>query len=94
MTCYNYSLTQCIPISGEDRALIERLIPMDLWLYNYGLSLFEARWKYFTTGGEFVKPELPPFPKIECESTRYAMKCTSEPKIYGALKQLIRISEN
>ena len=68
-------------ISNEDKKLIERLIPMDIWLYEYGKILFEARYRFFKSG-VYIEPALPKFPAFECSSTRYALKCNTEPEIY------------
>ena len=78
-------------ISEEDRALIERLIPMDIWLYNYGLQLFQARWRWFKTGN-YIEPVIPSFPDVDCVSTRYALRCDAEPEVYFAREDKIKNS--
>merc|ERR1712038_2099846 len=55
-------------------------MPLDMWLYNYAKLLFEARWGLYKTG-QYLEPDVPPFPKVHCQSTRYVLKCT-EPKIH------------
>ena len=64
-------------ISARDREILESLMPMDIWLYNYAELLFEARWQQYKTG-IYREPELPPFPEINCKSTRYILACNKK----------------
>ena len=49
--------------SQEIDKMIESLIPMDMWLYEFGKRLFQARWNFFKTG-IYIKPNYPPYPGI------------------------------
>ena len=64
-------------ITLEDRKILESLMPMDLWLYNYAKLLFEARWQQYKTG-IFREPELPQFPEMNCKSTRHILACNEK----------------
>ena len=64
-------------ISARDHDILQALMPMDIWLYNYAKLLFEARWQQYKTG-VYVEPELPPFPDINCKSTRYILACNKK----------------
>ena len=45
---------------------IAKYTPMDIWLYEYAIRLFDARYDYFVNGGcTYVPPELPPLPNFE-----------------------------
>lgn len=51
--------------SKELKLLIEQQLPKDMWLYEFALRLFEARWNYVMQvngQNEYVPPELPPLP--------------------------------
>jgi hypothetical protein len=76
------------PSEAELEAL-ESLVPQDLWLYEYGQRLFEARWDAYQTGSPQVQlPERPPVPEtLSCWSLRFVLNCTS-----GPLKGLYRYS--
>ena len=37
-------------ITAEDKAILESLMPIDLWLYEYAKILFDARWEQYKTG--------------------------------------------
>jgi hypothetical protein len=64
------------PTTEEVKAL-ESLMPQDLWLYEYGKRLFEARWEEYKTG-VYTAPEYPPLPDpFPCLSTRFELNCTS-----------------
>merc|ERR1719500_1953957 len=67
-------------VSPETRKFIEKLIPQDLWLYNYAKSLFEARYNFMKTG-VWVEPAIPKLPTMHCESTRFILRCDN-PAIY------------
>ena len=54
-------------------------MPLDIWLYEYAVDLFTARWSYFKTGKVDEIPKRPPFPKITCKSTRYILMCYEGP---------------
>jgi hypothetical protein len=43
---------------------IAKYIPMDIWLYEYAIRLFHARYDYFVNGCTYVPPELPPLPNF------------------------------
>lgn len=44
---------------------VARHLPQDLWLYEYGRRLFEARWMYVVGGGRaYDPPALPPLPEF------------------------------
>jgi len=68
-----------IKISAIEVLGLASLMPQDLWLYEYGKRLFEARWEKYKTG-IYTPPELPPLPKtFSCISTRFTLNCTSGP---------------
>ena len=64
-------------ITLDDRKILESLMPMDLWLYNYAKLLFEARWQQYKTG-IYREPELPTFPEMNCKSTRHILACNKK----------------
>lgn len=64
--------------SAESVEKLESLMPQDMWVYEYAKRVFEARWEYFKTGS-FKPPNRPPFPKVQCRSTRFILKCTGGP---------------
>lgn len=51
-----------ISLGADERAFVESLMPMDVWLYKYAQRLFERRWAHLVLGHEFVLPHMPPFP--------------------------------
>ena len=51
-------LTLSKTVTDEDRALLEKLMPQDMWMYEYAQRLFEARWKLYKTG-KYEEPDLP-----------------------------------
>jgi len=67
--------------SQEIDKMIESLIPMDMWLYEFGKRLFQARWNFFKTG-IYIQPNHPPYPDIRCWSTHEVFNCTND-KYYG-----------
>ena len=64
-------------ITAEDRAILESLMPIDLWIYEYAKTLFDARWEQYKTG-VYRDPKMPPFPQINCKSTRYILACNGK----------------
>ena len=69
----------------EQKAL-SSLMPQDLWIYEYGQRLFEARYHGLKTG-EFVPPERPPIPvHLTCTSTNSRLDCTEGP-LKGSFEQ-------
>jgi hypothetical protein len=68
------------PTEWEEAALAS-LMPRDLWVYEYGKVLFEARYHAMQTGAEFVVlPERPPIPDMwTCTSTRTRLECNTGP---------------
>ena len=63
-------------ITTEEDQILQSLMPMDLWLYDYAKVLFEARWKKYKTG-IYEDPRLPPFPEPTCKSTRFILACNN-----------------
>ena len=63
-------------ITPEEEKILQSLMPMDLWLYNYATLLFEARWNHYKTG-IYVDPSLPPIPEPACKSTRFILACNN-----------------
>jgi len=61
-------------MSEKHREFLKKLLPMDLWLYEYGLKLFEARWTFYKKG-EYIDPDLPDFPDLTCLTTSLAFRC-------------------
>ena len=57
---------------------LKSLTPQDSWLYAYAKLVFEARWNYYKSG-KFIKPDRPPYPKVQCQSTRYILNCENGP---------------
>ena len=67
------------PTESEKNALAS-LMPRDLWVYQYGKRLFEARYTAMKTGEAFVKPERPSIPETwSCISTRTKLECNTGP---------------
>jgi hypothetical protein len=65
--------------TAEEVEALESLMPQDLWLYEYGKRLFEARWEEYKTG-VYKAPEYHPLPNpFPCVSTRSELNCTSGP---------------
>ncbi|CAG5099810.1 Oidioi.mRNA.OKI2018_I69.XSR.g16697.t1.cds [Oikopleura dioica] len=64
--------------SEESMEKLQSLMPQDLWVYKYAKRVFQARWEYYKTGS-FKPPNRPPFPKVNCLSTRFILKCTGGP---------------
>ena len=64
-------------ITVKDKEVLESLMPVDLWFYDYAKMLFEARWKQYKTG-VYNEPNIPPFPEINCKSTRFILACNSK----------------
>lgn len=66
------------PTQDEQEALAS-LMPRDLWVYEYGKRLFEARYQATKTG-KFVQPTRPPIPDTwTCTSTRSRLNCNEGP---------------
>jgi hypothetical protein len=66
------------PTEWERQALAS-LMPQDLWLYEYGKRLFEARYQAMKTG-TFIQPERPPIPHTwSCKSKRSRLDCVEGP---------------
>lgn len=54
--------------SDEIKLEIEKLLPSDMWLYEFAKRLFDARWNYvMQLNGQhkYVPPILPPLPQFE-----------------------------
>ena len=68
------------PVVGEwEHQALASLMPMDMWLYEYGKLLFEARRQAFKSG-VFEPPERPRLPTIwSCISTEKALNCMEGP---------------
>ena len=65
--------------SPLEEAALASLMPRDLWVYEYGKALFEARYQA-TKMGEFIQPERPPNPDTwTCTSTPSRLDCTDGP---------------
>jgi hypothetical protein len=69
------------PVSFQERQALESLLPQDLWLYQYALNLFEARWTaYQNNSTDVVLPPRPPVPEtLPCWSSRFLLNCTTGP---------------
>ena len=62
-----------------DEDKLRSLMPMDLWIYKYATSVFNARYDYFKNG-VFNQPARPEMPKtLPCQSTRYILSCSDGP---------------
>ena len=68
-------------LSETEKDILWNLVPQDLWLYEYGQRLFEARWRAYQKGTQqIILPSRPPIPKIlSCVSTRFQLNCTRGP---------------
>jgi len=58
--------------------IFRALMPLDMWLYEYALNIFNARLHYLSTG-ENITPAMPPSPHVFCKSTRYILACSDGP---------------
>lgn len=75
---FNAAKTYPKPTEWEREALAS-LMPQDMWLYEYGKRLFEARYQAMKTG-VFVQPERPPIPDTwSCKSNRFRLDCIEGP---------------
>lgn len=73
---------QVQPMMNEwEVSVLTSLLPQDLWLYEYGKRLFEARYQAMKTGEQFVPPERPPLPQepLSCASTPTTLECFNGP---------------
>mmetsp|Transcript_5253 Transcript_5253/g.9651 ORF Transcript_5253/g.9651 Transcript_5253/m.9651 type:complete len:357 (+) Transcript_5253:114-1184(+) len=71
--------TQPRVLSEWESEAIASLEPMDMWLYQYGKRLMQARLDAIQTG-TFVPPERPPLPKVwSCVSTSTSLDCKEGP---------------
>ena len=71
---------------NEDvRKKLAELMPFDIWLYEYALKVFEARWKYHS-GDKNVKVPVPPdLPEMKCRSTVKYFVCENA-EMMGSFK--------
>ena len=53
-------------------------MPLDMWLYEYALNIFNARLHFLATGGQLT-PAMPPPPHVQCKSTRFILACSDGP---------------
>ena len=61
--------------NNEVRKKLAELMPFDLWMYDYALHVFEARWKHYL-GHKDVKVPVPPdLPDMKCKSTVTTFIC-------------------
>ena len=61
--------------NSEVRKKLAELMPFDLWMYNYALQVFEARWKHYL-GHKDVKVPVPTdLPEMKCTSTVTTLIC-------------------
>jgi len=75
-------------IQENERQALASLMPMDVWLYNYGKLLLDARYQAMLTG-VFVPPKRPPLPSTwSCTSTSNTLDC-----IDGPLKGSYRLQQ-
>ena len=57
------------------RKKLAELMPFDLWMYDYAVQVFEARWKHYL-GNKDVKVPVPPhLPEMKCTSTMTTIIC-------------------
>ena len=73
--------------TSEDVRKLEKLMPMDLFLYKYAKQLFERRWQMYLNAKNGEINPLPPvnitlskLPKIidGCKSTSHYLKCPDD----------------
>ena len=61
--------------NNEVRKKLADLMPFDLWMYDFALKVFEARWKHYL-GHKDVKVPLPRnLPEMKCTSTKTTFFC-------------------
>ena len=54
------------------------LMPLDMWLYNFALDVFEARWQRFL-GNDVKIPKPKELPDIDCAVTGNTFQCAGGP---------------
>lgn len=70
--------------SEWERQTLTSLMPQDLWLYEYGKRLLEARYSAMETG-VFIHPDRPPLPeRWSCTSTQTRLDCVEGPLLKGS----------
>ena len=56
-------------------------MPFDLWMYDYALHVFEARWKQYLGHKDVKVPEPPDLPDMKCKSTVTPFICENAEKM-------------
>ncbi len=77
--------------SAEEVKMIKRLIPVDLYIYEYAKQLFSNRWKWYLLNekeknqGFYAVPKHPVFPEVidGCVSSPNYLKCPGEKEWTG-----------
>ena len=67
--------------NNEVRKKLAELMPFDLWMYDYALHVFEARWKHYLGHKDVKVPEPPDLPDIKCKSTVTTFICENAEKM-------------
>ena len=60
-------------VADATKDKLRSMLPLDTWLYEYAVLLFEARWNTIVEGKEYVPPDLPPFPWEGSSTTENVM---------------------
>ena len=61
--------------SNEVRKKLAELMPFDLWMYDFALKVFEARWKHYLGHKDVQIPVPSDLPDMKCTSTRTTIIC-------------------
>ena len=59
----------------EVRKKLAELMPFDLWIYDFALQVFEARWKHYLGHKDVIVPVPPDLPEMKCTSTVKTFIC-------------------
>ena len=61
--------------NNEVRKKLAELMPFDLWMYDFALKVFEARWKHHLGHKDVKLPVPPDLPEMKCTSTMTTIIC-------------------
>ena len=61
--------------NSEVRKKLAELMPFDMWMYDYALKVFEARWKHYLGHRDVKIPVPPDLPEMKCTSTVTTFIC-------------------
>ena len=57
------------------RKKLAELMPFDLWMYDFAVQVFEARWKQYLGHKDVTVPVPPALPEMKCRSTETTFIC-------------------